>query len=110
MESSPKPHHASRPKGESRTQIARSEPRARTHLRTGQILDLRRNVLAECLIVDISLHGARFKLQAQIATPPKLLLVYDERSRGLFDAEVRWHRNNEIGLFVKNGTLNLVQR
>ena len=42
--------------------------------------------------------------------PPKLLLVYDERSRGLFDAEVRWHRNNEIGLFDKNGTLNLVQR
>lgn len=112
MESLPKAHHGAKPKGPSRlrTQIARSEPRVRTHLRAGQILDLRRKLLAECLILDMSMHGARLKLNLQDLMPPKLLLVYDERSKGVFDAEVRWHRHNEIGLYIKSGTANLVQR
>ncbi len=76
----------------------------------GQVLDLSRNVLTECLIIDLSLHGARLRLETQIHMPPKLLIVYDERSKGVFDAEVRWHRSNEIGLYIKNGTLNLVSR
>ena len=107
----PKPHGALGPRGEPhpRTQIARSEPRVRTHLRTGQILDLRRNVLAECLILDMSPHGARLKLRTQFAMPPKLLLVYDERSQGLSDAEVRWYRKNVMGLYFKHGTLKLVK-
>ena len=90
--------------------MVRCEPRVRTHLRTGQILDLQRNVLTECLILDVSLHGARIKLHKQGVVPPKLLLVYDERSQGILNAEMRWHRNNEIGIYVKTGTLNLVQR
>ena len=82
----------------------------RTLLRMGQILDLQRNVLADCLILDMSLHGARLRLQTQVLTPPKLLLVFDERSKGVFNAEVRWHRSNEIGIYVKNGTLNVVSQ
>ena len=112
METRSKPKHALKSEAASRgrTHVVRSEPRVRTHLRTGQILDSKRNVLSECLILDVSLHGARIKLHKQGVVPPKLLLIYDERSQGILDAEMRWHRNNEIGIFVRNGTLSLVQR
>ena len=93
-----------------RAETPRSEPRVRTLLRTGKILDLNSNILAECLILDVSPHGARLRLETRVATMPKLLLVYDERSKAVFSAEVRWHRNNEIGLYVKSGTLNLVSK
>lgn len=93
-----------------RAETPRSEPRVRTLLRPGQVLDLRRIVIAECLILDVSLHGARLRLETRVATMPKLLLVYDERSKAVFSAEVRWHRNNEVGLYVKSGTLSLVSR
>ena len=112
METRSKPKHALKIEGafRGRSQVVRSEPRVRTHLRAGQILDLKRNVLAECLILDVSPHGARLKLHKQGVVPPKLLLVYDERSRGILDAELRWHRNNEIGIYVRNGTSSLGQR
>ena len=67
-------------------------------------------MLSECLILDVSLHGARLKFDTHGFLPPKLLLVYDERSQATFDGEVRWFRNREIGLFVRNGTFDLVRR
>ena len=112
METRSKPNRALKIEGAplGRPHVVRSEPRVRMHLRAGQILDLKRNMVAECLILDVSPHGARLKLQKQGVVPPKLLLVYDERSRGTLDAELRWHRNNEIGIYVRNGTSTLGQR
>ena len=112
METRAKPNRALKSEGASqgRTHVVRCELRVRTHLRAGQILDRKRNILAECLILDVSLHGARLKLHKQGVVPPKLLLVYDERSQGILDAEMRWHRNNEIGIYIKNGTSSLGHR
>ena len=112
METRPKPNYAPKTGSASlgRPHVVRAEPRVRTHLRPGRILDLKGNVIADCLILDVSLHGARLKLDKQSVVPPKLMLVYDERSGETLDAEVRWHRNNEIGIFVRNGTAGLDRR
>lgn len=86
--------------------VARAEARLRTCLRTGWISDLARKSKIECLFMDISPHGARLRLSLQASLPARVL-VFDDRSQATFTAEVRWHRSNEVGLFIRDGTVAL---
>ena len=59
-------------------------------------------VISDCLILDVSPHGARLKLPTDVHLPTKLL-IFDERSAKSYAAEFRWRRNREVGLYFCDG-------
>ena len=59
-------------------------------------------VISDCLILDVSPHGARIKLPSEVHLPTKLL-VFDERSNKTYAGEFRWRRNKEVGLYFPDG-------
>ena len=75
----------------------RSEPRVRTRLRTGKLLDRNKKFLTDCSIFDRSTHGARLRLFANVDLPERFRL-YDEASKQLFDAKVAWRRGQDVGV------------
>ena len=89
-------------------QVIRAEPRLRTHLRTGWIADLRHQLRIECLFMDISPHGARLRLdKATQGSLPAQLVLFDDRSQKTYRVELRWHRGNEAGVYIREGTAGL---
>ena len=85
-----------------RVRIPRAEPRLRTHLREARIFNMWQQVISDCLILDVSPHGARVRLPSDVHLPIKLL-IFDERSNRTYAAEFRWRRHREIGLFFRDG-------
>ncbi|MGD0763618.1 MAG: PilZ domain-containing protein [Roseiarcus sp.] len=75
----------------------RSEPRARTRLRSAKLFDQRNKFLVECSIFDRSNHGARLKLFAVTVLPARFRL-YDEGCKQLFDAQIAWARGQDVGV------------
>ncbi|MGD1036132.1 MAG: PilZ domain-containing protein [Roseiarcus sp.] len=75
----------------------RSEPRVRTRLRSGKLLDRDKIFLTDCSIFDRSTHGARLRLFANVDLPERFRL-YDEASKQLFDAKVAWRRGQDVGV------------
>jgi hypothetical protein len=76
----------------------RSEPRFRTHLRSGRIYDLQQRFICDCVIRDRSSHGARLLLPKNV-TPPNMICFLDEELKEFLRAEVRWRQDREIGIF-----------
>ena len=85
-----------------RVKIPRAEVRLRTHLREARLFDMWQQVIVDCLILDVSPHGARVKLPSDVHLPTKLL-IFDERSNRTYAAEFRWRRNREVGLHLREG-------
>jgi hypothetical protein len=77
----------------------RVEPRFRTRLRTGMVLDLDDMFITSCLIRDRSANGARLKLPVDIFVPGEFLF-YDEELQTMMRVERRWYRNEEVGVRV----------
>ena len=60
-------------------------------------------VRRDCTIRDISLDGARVETTSDVATPDELFLL-ESVSANLFECQVRWRRDSQIGLhFVDVG-------
>lgn len=75
----------------------RAEPRKRTRLRSGKILDTTNRFLVECQIHDRSAEGARLRLVANVSAPQRIRL-FDDEAKILRDARIVWRRNHEIGV------------
>jgi hypothetical protein len=82
-----------------RPEISRCEPRHRGHLRHGEIADLQRRVICECLICDRSSKGARLRLPKNVSVPDQIWF-HDDQVNAPVRAQVRWRRNQEIGIFI----------
>jgi hypothetical protein len=80
---------------------ARRQPRRRTRLRTGKIIDLANSFLVECQIHDRSATGARVRLMAPLALPALLRLFEDEAGDAV-DARLVWSKGREAGLRFSN--------
>jgi hypothetical protein len=75
----------------------RTEPRRRTRLRSGKILDLRNEFLIECQVLDRSEMGARVRLYADIPSQ-SLIRLYEDKPERLLDAYIVWRRDFDVGL------------
>ncbi len=80
-----------------KTRDLRSEPRFRTHLRSGRIFDLQQRFICDCVIRDRSSNGARLLLPKNVTTP-NLIVFLDEELKEFIRAEVRWRQDREIGI------------
>jgi hypothetical protein len=80
----------------------RTEPRVRTRLRSGKLLDRNKIFLTDCSIFDRSAHGARLRLFANVDLPERFGL-YDEIAKQLFDAKVAWRRGQDVGVRLSAG-------
>jgi hypothetical protein len=80
----------------------RTEPRYRAHLRGGRIFDAEDDFVATCLICDRSARGARLRLPASIFVPVEIIF-YDDGVLKPVRAQVRWRRNDELGIFTAEG-------
>jgi hypothetical protein len=67
------------------------------HLRAGQISDRQHHFICDCVVRDRSKGGARLLLPRNIKVP-LLIWFYDEEYGEAVKAEVRWRRNQEIGI------------
>lgn len=76
----------------------RSEPRFRTHLRSGRIYDLQQRFICDCVIRDRSHNGARLLLPKNVKMPHNFICFLDEELNEFLRAEVRWRQDREIGI------------
>jgi hypothetical protein len=75
----------------------RRSKRIRTSLRSGQLYDMRENLLADCQIRNRSTGGARLHLRTDIALPAHFKL-HDDMECTLVEVELRWRNKREIGV------------
>jgi hypothetical protein len=75
----------------------RSEPRWRTRLQSGRILDSRNRVLTDCQVHDRSSHGARPRIPV-IATLPSRFRFFDDIAKQLFEVQLAWQRGQDAGI------------
>lgn len=77
-------------------QEKRRDPRRRTRLRAGKILDRANRFLVEAAIIDRSCGGVRLRLARDVALP-ELFHFYDEESEAIFLTRIAWRRRHLIG-------------
>ncbi len=75
----------------------RSEPRWRTRLQSGKILNSRNRVLTDCQVHDRSSHGARLRILVNAALPSRCRF-FDDVAKQLFDVQVAWQRGQDAGM------------
>ncbi len=75
----------------------RSEPRWRTRLQSGRILDSRNRVLTDCQVHDRSSHGARLRIPVN-ATLPSRFRFFDDVAKQLFEVRLAWQRGQDAGI------------
>jgi hypothetical protein len=75
---------------------SRAHPRVETHL-AGRLLSLDGRCNYDCTITDVSEGGARVTCWAFGLMPARLFL-FVARTSDLFESEVRWRRDGELGL------------
>jgi hypothetical protein len=75
----------------------RGAPRRRTHLRSGQVLNAGGALVANCLMRDLSVTGARLKLLVDAILPIDIRYL-DENTSTVRDAKVVWRKGPEIGI------------
>ena len=84
----------------------RIEPRVRTRLRAGKLLDLQSKLLSDCSIFDRSRTGARLRLFANVDLPRRFRL-YDQGSDEVFEATVAWRRGQDVGVRLRTQAVPL---
>ena len=75
----------------------RAEPRRRTRLRSGKVLDAKNRFLIECQVHDRSARGARLRLVADVSAPAKIHL-FDDEAKMVCEAQIIWRSNQELGV------------
>ena len=78
----------------------RTEPRWRTHLRSGKIVDGNTRIVTESQVRDRSARGVRLKLAANVVLP-KRIRFFDDIGKRLFEAVVAWQRGQDIGVSLR---------
>ncbi|MFD2236335.1 PilZ domain-containing protein [Aureimonas populi] len=79
----------------------RNDPRRRTRLRPGKLLDMKGGFIADCMILDRSAAGVRIRRFEPGALPEEFLLL-DEREGERWAARAVWQEKTEAGL-VREG-------
>ena len=82
------------------TSDKRTEPRWRTHLRSGRIVDDRTRIVTESQVRDRSARGVRLKLATNVVLP-KRIRFFDEIGKRMFEAVVAWQRGRDIGVSLR---------
>lgn len=77
-------------------QERRTSPRKRSFLK-GTVYYNNRLSSTECLVRDLSEHGAKLQFSAPVTLPDTVELYIPVRDQ-TFHAEVRWHAGDEVGL------------
>ena len=75
----------------------RGDPRQRTRLRSGKVVDRDGRFLTECLISNRSAAGGRLRLPAPIGLPAAIHL-FDDGTASLVPALVVWRQERDVGL------------
>jgi hypothetical protein len=75
----------------------RGNTRQRTRLRSGKVIDPNDRFLTECLVFDRSESGGRLRVPAG-TTLPAWIQFYDDQSAVLYQADVIWRRDRDIGI------------
>jgi hypothetical protein len=75
----------------------RSEPRWRTRLQSGRILDSRNRVLTDCQVHDRSSRGAQLRIPVN-ATLPSRFRFFDDVAKQLFEVQLAWQRGQDAGV------------
>jgi hypothetical protein len=75
---------------------SRAHPRFKTRL-AGRLLSLDGRCNYDCTITDVSEGGARAASHA-VGLVPARIFLFVARTSDLFECEVRWRRDGEIGL------------
>jgi hypothetical protein len=75
----------------------RQPPRKRTRLRCGKILDRNGKFLIECQVHDRTVKGAHLRLMSAV-TLPRIIQYFDDEQRAIFEAEIIWRKNTEVGI------------
>jgi hypothetical protein len=81
---------------QTRSADQRREPRRRTRLRAGKILDRANRFLVEAAIIERSPAGLRLRLARNIDVPA-IFHFYDEESESLFLAQLAWRKHLIVG-------------
>lgn len=82
----------------------RAVTRRRTHLRAAKLLSVKNRPLAECTFYDVSVRGARVRLQTNIPLPNRIR-VYDAIHETTRVADVIWRDSLELGVRFASGPL-----
>lgn len=77
-------------------QDQRFEPRRRTKLRAGKILDTANRFLADVVLLDRSAGGLRLRLVDKVE-PPRHFHFFDEESETIFAARLVWRNGVLLG-------------
>ena len=85
------------PQTADRSRNKRSEPRWRTRLQSGRILDSRNRVLTDCQVHDRSGHGARLRIPVNAALPSRFRF-FDDVAKQLFEVQLAWQRGQDAGV------------
>jgi hypothetical protein len=88
----------------SKREEKRAAARRRTHLRGAKLLSVRNRPLAECTFYDVSMNGARLRLQTNIPLPNRIR-VYDAIRETIRVADIIWRDRLELGLRFASGPL-----
>jgi hypothetical protein len=84
----------------------RAEPRRRTRLRSGKVLDAKNKFLIECQVHDRSMRGARLRLVANVSAPANIHL-FDDEAKIVRKARIIWRRKQELGVtFVAHANVD----
>jgi hypothetical protein len=75
----------------------RNDPRRRTRLRWGKVVDAGNRFIVECQIRERSPEGARLLLVKQANLPDRIGL-FDDAELSIRTAEIMWRRSLEIGI------------
>ena len=78
----------------------RTEPRWRTHLRSGKIVDGSTRIVTESQVRYRSARGVRLKLATNVVLP-KRIRFFDEIGKRMFEAVVAWQRGRDIGVSLR---------
>jgi PilZ domain len=79
------------------TKERRLEPRRRTRLRSGKVLDAKNKFLIECQVHDRSDRGARLRLVANVSAPARIHL-FDDEANCVREAQVIWRSKQDVGV------------
>lgn len=77
----------------------RSQPRARTRLRSAKLIDAASAFLCEALIQDLSPGGMRLRLARNIGLPARFG-IHDDDSGALYTVSQAWRRGLSIGVRI----------
>jgi hypothetical protein len=90
------------------TSEKRAHPRMPT-VERGRLLSLDGRCNYDCAIVDVSEGGARIRVR-EIGLVPSRVYLYVTSSSEIFDCEVRWRGDGEVGLRFSDVVLSSTRR